>query len=282
MFEALRAGKALVDLSSWRKTAVFGVDAFRWLNDLVSADLKGLGSGESRRSLLLSPTGRIRAVFSVVVYREGFLLLQDPAQPRPIDEVLNRYVLSSDVVLEDQTGDLALFAVPERSERLEIGGVDLFAPSGLGPGIDAICPMDRHDDVVAALTKTFQSARMEDIEAWRAFRGIPRFGVDATEDDLPQEGGLEEAVSFEKGCYLGQEAVAKVRNLGHPRRLVLHLEAETRVAVGESVCVEATRVGQVTSAAEAAKGTRVLVKVRWDAKAGPFVTPGGAQLAPVA
>lgn len=279
--DALLAGKAFVDLSSWRKIVVTGSDAFGWLNDLVSADLDGLRKGRSRRSLLLSPTGRVRADFTVTVYGQGLLILQDSEQPHSIDELLNRYVLSSNVALVDRAKDLALFCVPERSQPLEIGRVESFAPSCLGPGIDAICAMEDHEEAMAVLAKTLRRARAEDIEWWRAFRGIPRFGVDVGEDDLPQEGGLDEAVSFEKGCYLGQEAVAKVRNLGHPRRVLLHLEAGRAVSVGEPVCVEGTRVGQVTSAAESAKGTRVLAKVRWDARGGPFATPDGAHLVPV-
>ncbi|HEX2266939.1 MAG TPA: hypothetical protein VHI97_01890, partial [Actinomycetota bacterium] len=84
VLEALLTGRAFVDLSSWRKIAVTGSDAFRWLNDLVSADLTGLRSGQARRSLLLSPTGQVRADFTVLAYPEGLLLLQDPAQPHEI------------------------------------------------------------------------------------------------------------------------------------------------------------------------------------------------------
>ncbi len=99
LFEALAAGEAFVDLASWRKIAVSGSEASSWLGDLVSADLSDVGGERARRSLLLSPTGRVRADFTVTQYREALLLLQDPAQPHGIDELLNRYVLSSDYAL---------------------------------------------------------------------------------------------------------------------------------------------------------------------------------------
>jgi folate-binding protein YgfZ len=281
-FEALLTGRAFVDLSPWRKISVTGNDAFAWLNDLVSADLTGLRTGQSRRSLLLSPTGHIRADFTVLRLERGFLLLQDSAQPQQIDELLERYVLSSDVALEDRTEEVALFALPSRSEPPDLAAADFSIPSCLGDGIDALVPMDRHADVAASLAQSLLRADMEDVEAWRIFRGIPRFGVDVTEEDLPQEGALEEAVSFNKGCYVGQEAVAKVRNLGHPRRLLLHMEAATGISPGEPVCVDGTEVGRVTSTVRTLGGTRAFARVRWAAKGGPFTTAGGAPLAPVA
>lgn len=281
-FEALLTGRAFVDLSSWRKLAVTGNDAFSWLNDLVSADLTGLRTGESRRSLLLSPTGQVRADFAVLGVQRGFLLLQDPTQPHQIDAVLERYVLSSDVALEDRTDHVALFAIPNRSERPDLAGAELSTPSCLGDGTDVLVPMDRHADVAAVLAQSLRRAELEDVEAWRIFRGVPRFGVDVAEEDLPQEGALQEAVSFDKGCYVGQEAVAKVRNLGHPRRLLLHVEAAAEVSPGEPVCVGDAEVGRVTSAARTPKGTRALATVRWTAKAGPFMTAEGAVLTPVA
>jgi len=118
----------------------------------------------------------------------------------------------------------------------------------------------------------------DDLEAWRGAAGVPRFGVDATEDDLPQEAGLAGAVSFGKGCYLGQEAVAKVRNLGHPRRVLFHAEANAPVASGDAVVVDGRDAGRVTSAATANGRTLAFAQVRWDAREGPFTTPAGVNL----
>ena len=280
IFEALLAGDAYIDLSGWRKVAVSGNDASAWLNDLVSADLTGLAARQSRRSLLLSPTGQVRADFTVMLYRDRFLLLQDPAQAHAIDGLLDRYVLSSDVVLENLSKNLVLFAFPDRSELPVIGG-DAVTPSCLGPGIDVLSDTGSHKEMLEALAPVFRKAEAEAVEAWRVFRGIPRVGVDVGEDDLPQEGGLQGAVSFDKGCYVGQETVAKVRNLGHPRRLLLHLEASGRVSTGEPVCVDSVEVGRVTSGAWTPRGARALAKVRWTAKRGPFMTAGGVRLEPV-
>src|SRR5262245_43989033 len=96
--DALERGSAIAPLPGWRTISVEGGDAWRWLQDLVTAGLADLDHGQSRRSLLLTPTGRIRADFHVARLDQGFLLLQDPEQT-PIDALLEPYVLSSDVAL---------------------------------------------------------------------------------------------------------------------------------------------------------------------------------------
>src|SRR5437870_476593 len=88
-----------VDLSMWRLRYVSGSGALEWLDSLVSADLKDLSATRLRRTLLLSPTGRIKAEFHVGLADDGYVLVQDPAQPRPVDELLGPYVLSSDVTI---------------------------------------------------------------------------------------------------------------------------------------------------------------------------------------
>jgi folate-binding protein YgfZ len=280
--QMLGAGEAFADLSFWRKTAVSGRDAFGWLNDLVSADIAGLQPGQATRALLLSPTGSVRAEFTVAVQPEGVLLLQDPSQHERIAELLARYVLSSDVALQDRTDDLALFAFPGLSDPPPLAqGEAASTPSCLGTGLDLLMDLDEHDRLLDRLQGSFALAGGEVVEAWRIRAGIPRFGVDGTTDDLPQECGFEDSVAFGKGCYLGQEAMAKVRNLGHPRRLLVHLQATEPVSPGQTVQVAGKDVGRVTSAARSDGLTRLLAKISWDARAGSFEAIPRGVLTPV-
>jgi folate-binding protein YgfZ len=279
MTEELAAGRAFVDLSSWRKIGVSGGDAVAWLNDLISADIADLAPGEARRSLLLSPTGKVRAAFTVTAAGGAVVLIQDPVQPRSIADLLSPYVLSSDAALEDRTHELSLFAFPGRPNPPESPATIRSAPSCVGPGADLLSSAADHDPVLAHLSETFEEASQEALEAWRVGAGLARFGVDGAEDDLPQEAGLGAAVSFDKGCFLGQETVAKVRNLGHPRRLVMRLGAERAVSPGDAVMgANGTPVGEVTSAA----GHVALARIRWEAREGPFAGPGGVTLTPAA
>jgi folate-binding protein YgfZ len=278
--KTIASGAAFVDLSSWRVVSVSGTDARMWLNDLISADIGDLGPGRARRSLLLSPTGRIRAEFTVTDHDGALLLLQDPAQPRSIGDLLLPYVLSSDVRLEDRTADVGVFAFPGRASAPDVAGADASAPSCAGAGVDLLCAMEDHDRVLASLSREHAPADTEALEAWRVSAGIPRFGVDALDDDLPQEAGFGEAVAVDKGCYLGQEAVAKVRNLGHPRRVLLHVRAGAPVRAGDAVRADGESVGEITSAARGDDRWWALAKVRWRDRAAPLATTEGVSLTP--
>jgi tRNA-modifying protein YgfZ len=262
------------DLSSWRKTQMSGDGALAWLDNIVSADLDGLAPSHARRTLLLSPTGGVRAEFTVSCAEGALLLIQDPVQPRSIGDLLAPYVLSSGVQLRDRSDELALFAFPDRAEPPDVPGATPSVPSCVGTGSDLIFQKGQRDRVLARLGTAFVALSPEDIEAWRVANGISRFGLDGSEEDLPQEAGLEDAVSFGKGCFTGQEAVAKVRNLGHPRRLVVTVEADSPLHQGEDVVCDGAAVGAITSAA----GTVGLAKVRWSAREGPLRTASGTQL----
>ncbi len=276
------SGEAFADLSFWRKIELTGSEGGRWLQDLISADIEDLLPGHAHRSLLLSPTGRVRAQFTVARTVAGWLLLQDPTQPRPIDQLLAPFILSSDVVLKDRTDDLALFAFPGRLYRHgPPRGSSI--PSCLGPrGLDLIVPVGDREKLIPPLEQLFARVGDQTVEEWRVHEGIPRFGVDALEDDLPQEAGLDDAVAFDKGCYLGQEALAKVRNLGHPRRLVLSLAAPRPVQRGDAVLADGRDAGVITSAVTEGEGSTVLARVRWDARDLPLRTSSGTPLAKAA
>src|SRR6478672_2640631 len=182
---ALLTGRAFVDVSHYRKVRVHGEDAIAWLHDLLTADIAGLTPGASCRSLLLTPTGRIRADVQVLRRDDDIVLTQDPEQPDHIGLLLGPYVLSSAVSLEDATGDLALFAVPDAAASTI--GLPGFEPSSLGPGLDLLAaqgkPAWRVQDalVKAALIE----ASAASAEAWRIIHGIARMGPDFDQRSRP-------------------------------------------------------------------------------------------------
>jgi tRNA-modifying protein YgfZ len=275
--EALHAGRAFAELTTWRKVLVAGADARVWLNDLLSADLADLAAGRTVRSLLLSATGRIRADVTVAATEEGLLLLQDPRQPAPIDRLLAPYVLSSNVSLTDRSGAVGLFAFPGGVPPA-LDGVRVLRPSCLGPGADLVVPA-ASDDAVRTTTTGLVEAGPEALDAWRIERGVARFGVDLREDSLPQEADLDDLIAYRKGCFLGQEAMAKVRNLGHPPFRVLAVRSSEPLAGGETVLDGGAEVGTVTSATAAAGGRSAgIVRVRWAARESPLRTGSGAAL----
>lgn len=266
---------AFADVSAWLKTEVAGSEALQWLNDIISADIGALAPGTTRRSLLLSPTGRIRAEFTVArLAAESLLLIQDPDQPSPIKQLLDPYVLSSDVELTDRTTELMLFAFPDLTDALASAEGTWLRPSVLGSGLDLLTPTPSMLATTVEITKLSPA----DMERRRIVQGLPRLGVDALEGDLPQEAGLADAVSFDKGCYLGQEAVAKVRNLGHPRRVLLRLASDAVVRAGDPLFAGGEEVGRITSAVPVDAMTLALASVRWAARESPLRTSEGAEL----
>lgn len=247
----LDEGRGCLVPSDLLAVAVEGGDAGTWLQDLVTADVLALGPGTAVRSLLLGPTGRIRADLHVLREREAFLLLQALDQPAPIHELLAPYVLSSDVALRVRSAP-DLIAVPAR------GGWG-FRPSGV---------------------EGFEPVSEIALETWRIRRGMARFPVDLDEDSLPAEGDLDDGIVIDraKGCFLGQESVAKVRNLGHPARTILGLRAGGPVYAGDTVLAEGSEAGVVTSV-ETPDGTgAVIVRVRWAARDAELRTAGGVPL----
>lgn len=262
-------GRAYAELDGWRLVEVAGSDARAWLHDLLMADVESLGPGEARRALLLKPTGHIRADVTVAARGGGFLLVQDPRQPTTIDRILAPYVLSADVRLEDRTDELRAVAFPNRPPD----GSEGYAPSAAGPGHDRILPAGEKVEPRGA-----EPVPLEVLEAWRVVRGEARFPQDLGERSLPNEAGLEMLIDHaEKGCFLGQEAVAKTRTLGRPPFALIAARAEGGSEPGRKVLAGGAEVGEVTSAAEVDGAASLIARVRWSSREGEL-TVGGERL----
>lgn len=272
---ALEQARAVVEHEDMTLTSVAGADAREWLHDLVTADVASLEPGRSGPCLLLTPTGRIRAAFQVLCLGErAFLLAQREDQPRPVADLLAPYVLSSDVTIEVRSG-IRLLSLPGAGTGPAWAG-RAWRPSILGPGVDLLVA---EGDRAVARRRLEEAglvrAGAEAVEAWRIGLGVPRFPVDLDEDSLPAEAVLpSEAIDLSKGCFLGQEALARVRNLGHPTRVVLAVAGEGPVAAGDPVWADGRQVGLVTSAS----GPAALVRVRWNAREALLVAGRGTPL----
>lgn len=276
---ALGEGRAVADLADVELTVVSGRDARAWLHDLVTTDVESLRSGEARPSLLLSPTGRIRASFHVLGSgSDEFLLAQPSGQPAAIAEILAPYVLSSEVVLLPTPGRLV--GVPIR-DREPDGLPRSFRPSVLGEGFDLLVEPSETggpgDLLVALGIRDGVPVGPEALESHRIRLGTPRFPVDLDAESLPAEAGWDRAPTTDrtKGCFLGQEAVAMVADRGHPTRIVVAVRAEDPLEAGEPVVANGSPVGTITSAA-AGHG---IARIRWDARDAPLRRTSGTPLA---
>jgi len=275
---ALERGDAFVELDDAAVTRVSGSDARAWLGDLVTTDVVSLRPGEARPSLLLTPTGRIRAQFQVAATADdAFLLIQREPFETPVANALDPYVLSSDVSLSPAA--LVVVALPGVApDDARLGAVapdvTIVAPSILGSGSDALVATDTVQRVVDSLTaRGLEPATAAAAESLRVRRGEPRFGVDLDAESLPAEGGLDAAPVTDrtKGCFLGQESIARVANLGHPNRLLLRVRSDARLRAGEPVHAGDESVGSVTSA----DGELAIVRVTWNARDQRLSTASG-------
>jgi tRNA-modifying protein YgfZ len=273
---ALAAGTAAAVLSHYRVVQVTGIDAGPWLHDLLTADVTSLAPGHARRSLLLDPTGHIRADVQVARDGDGWWLFQAPDQS-DITAALAPYVLSSDVRLEDRTSTRRLVALPGAS-----AGRAGTSPSVLGAGHDVLVGRDAGEEGRTVPGRV--TVGLEAIEVHRIMTGRARMGVDFTSTSIPAEAGLDEAIDATKGCFLGQESVARVRNLGHPPRVLRHLRADGSVGTGERVLGPRGDAGVVTSAARvssAGVGTVLLASVAWACRDAALRSAQGHELVTV-
>lgn len=269
-------GRAYVELDDTALTLVSGADARAWLHDLITTDVESLARLQTRPSLLLGPTGRIRASFHVLgVSDRDLLLAQGPDQPDAIADLLAPYVLSSDVTLGPSR--LRIFAFGSGIEP-PAWLPDSFRPSVLGDGFDVLAGASE-EDVFQDLRDRLASdgiatVGLEAVESRRIGRGQPRFPVDLDADSLPAEAGWDgpPVTDRAKGCFLGQEAVAKVANLGHPTRIVLAVAADDPLRPGDPLFDDGIAVGSVTSTS----GTEGIARVAWAAREAGLSTSSGA------
>jgi folate-binding protein YgfZ len=276
---AFEEGRAFLEHTDVTLTIVSGADARSWLHDLVTADVASLEPFRTRPSLLLSPTGKIRATFHVLGLERDILIAQSTDQPAPVGELLAPYVLSSDVALE--SSPLRVLSVPNSR------AIPPWISPGWRPGIhDGGVDLLVTENDLSGTRKRFAGSGFVPVdpaavETVRIRRGIPRFPVDLDEDSLPAETDLEQSFDFTKGCFLGQESVAKVRNLGHPARVVIAFHAAERTVAGERLFAGGDEVGLVTSATPIPGGSAVIARVRWAARASDLRTVLGTALRPV-
>lgn len=238
-----------------------GKDALSWLNGLVTCDLAKRGPADAAYGLLVEKKGRIR-VDLVLVPRVGAakptVALFVPAGKR--DEVmalLDHHLIMEDVELAP--AELALF-VAHGPKALELAGLETAPFRGaldlLGNGGLAVAAEDGVALAVAlAREAAARGGRMATEAEWEAVRieaGLPRFGVEVDDTLYPQEAALEKlAVSFSKGCYLGQEVVYMLENRGHVKRKLVPLELDGEAPPSAGAAVTTTEgevVGEVKSA----------------------------------
>ena len=209
----------LIDLSSRAKFRVVGEDRFRFLNGQLTNDLRQLRTGETIYACALTTKGKLSADLYVTAGESQFLLDCERGLREGLAARLERYIIADDVALEDITEQFGLLhlldqtvpgEVPHevciaRSDRFGERGHDLFFPIQLAPQL-------RNRLGTEPLTPP-------QFEQFRIERGVPVWGAELTEEVIPVEAALDHrAISYTKGCYVGQEIISRIKSVGHVNR----------------------------------------------------------------
>lgn len=272
------AVRALPDLAL---VSVRGEDALRWLNGQLTCDLRELPEGACRYGLVLNAKGRIIADARVI--GGDPIGLEVPAATwAELKEHFEKYIIMEDVELEQTSLSIVTVQGPRASEIVRAAGLAAIDCDRLGAGgVDVLT--DSPEQVVAQLDPPARDAGggTLDTVAWEIARlraQRPAFGPDFGPTTYPQEAGLEGvAVSFQKGCYLGQEVVCMLESRGQLTRRLVALEGQSTLTAGAPLTSDGAEVGQLTSAVQDGATWRALGYVkRAHAESGrELCTPAG-------
>jgi folate-binding protein YgfZ len=279
-----RAGKESVAVFDTNWHAIFrltGRDRVRYLHAITSNNVKDLGEGYGLLALLLNPQGRILAELEVYALKESLLVLSHGSVRERTAATLKKYILGSQVTLEDLTGTLGTLAVEgphaasviAEATGLALGGFSELATQEVeiagvashlvrrshfgGLGAQIIAPQEHLDLLWSTLLGNAHAqhglpAGMRALNALRLESGVPWFPMDFNDGMIPHEAVLENThISFSKGCYTGQEIVERVRSRGHVnrKRVSLKFSASSPPEPGAKLQAGGADVGVVTSSA---------------------------------
>lgn len=268
-YEALRHGAAWLDLSARGKIKVTGEDRSRLLHAMTTNHVEQLTPGSGCYAYFLSAQGRILADVNLLCRADHFLLDTEPETREKIFKHLDSYIIADDVTLEDITDRLATIAVegPAAAAILAKLGAPALdreydhaewgrmlvvrATYTGGPGFFVITPVEDRVSLTERLESAgVMAAHPDAFLIVRIENGRPRYGVDISERYLAQETNQARAMHFQKGCYLGQEIVERVRSRGQIHRVLVPLQIEGTEApeAGTKLHAGDASAGEITSA----------------------------------
>lgn len=279
-YHAATSAAVIADRSANARLAIEGPDRAKFLHNLTTNEVKRLAEGRACEAFVTSPQGKTLAFVTLIIEPTRILLRTDPAALEGLKPHLQKYGLFDDVTITDITAETFEYhlAGPRSADWLRaisedaIPGDDLLhdlmqideipvrvlreSPTGR-PGSTLIGSLEAKGRIESLLRGTAESLGGRDAndatyDLLRIEGGTPVFGRDLTADSLPQELGRDaRAINFVKGCYLGQETVARIDALGHVNKVLKgwRLESEQVPAPGTALDSEGKAVGKVTSAA---------------------------------
>jgi folate-binding protein YgfZ len=284
---ALRATAGVLDLGFRSRICLTGADRARFLHGQVTNDIKRLRTGEGCYAAITTAKGKMESDLNIYALADELLLDFEPGLTEKISQRLEKYIVADDVQVVDVTPHYGLLTVQGPKAHAVVEALQIFKESPAQPfqsakisdatlgeiylmnqprlgehSFDLFVPTN---SLGAVADKLIAAAKPIGGRAcgWNAFEiarieaGLPRFGVDMDESNLPLECGIEaRAVSYNKGCYIGQEVINRIHSIGHVnkelRGLRLANDLQTLPAKGDKLFHDGKEVGYVTSAVKSA------------------------------
>ncbi|MEQ8957741.1 MAG: folate-binding protein [Coleofasciculus sp. C2-GNP5-27] len=286
--QAARQGVALVDLSHWGLLKISDEDRLRFLHNQSTNDFQNLKPGQGCDTVFVTSTARTIDLVTAYVTEEAVLLLVSPNRRQQLLEWLDRYIFPMDrVELADISQDSAMFSLvgPDSDtlltqlgvqlpigeayashQHLTLNNIDVRIARGSGlalPGYTLIVPTSDAAKLWQTLT-TANATPMGD-RVWQQLRveqGRPLPDYELTEDYNPLEAGLWSTISFEKGCYIGQETIARLNTYKGVKQQLWGVRLPAPVEPGTVITVDGEKVGKLTSCTQTEQGYFGLAYIR--------------------
>jgi folate-binding protein YgfZ len=256
-YAAVRDGGAgVIDLSSRGRLLVSGSEAVMFLNGLITNDMKTLGLNSWMPAVFPNVQGRLIASVRIIHRDDGFLIDTEHATLETVAKLLGRFILAGDFQVTDLSSETAMLSVQGRkaaevvrqaldetaasvsrggvaTAQLAGGKVTIIRATHSGEdGFDILVDANAVEDLRRSLIGAGVSPCGQEVaEILRIEAGIPRFGIDMDETKVVTETNLDDAVSFTKGCYIGQEIIARIKYRGHVAKKLTGVSLEQNVAL---------------------------------------------------
>jgi folate-binding protein YgfZ len=267
-YEAVRNdGVGLIDLSARARISMSGSEAVTFLNGLITNDVKTLDEKRWLPAAFANVQGRLLASVRLIRRANDILLDTEDVTREKVLKIIERFTLAGDFKVADLTGESALISLQGRGASAFLEKITLPDDTTVVPathtgeaGFDLIVSAAQKDKLQQSLLAAGAvgvSAEVEEI--LRIEAGIARYGVDMDETNVVTETNLDDAVSYTKGCYLGQEIIVRIKHRGHVAKKLTGLRFETEQAIGAATeqaiepgalirSIDDKEIGRVTSA----------------------------------
>lgn len=263
------------DRSSRGKLRVTGPQRGWYLHQVTTQAFEGISEGEHRSAAMLTHHGRMIGFFEAVAIEDAILIHFEDELSSVLPDVIRKYVFATRVEIQD-AADMALVlvvgTVPELTIPSVVQPTEWVGAPAAYLWIDAACRDAAIEELRAGGAIPISES---ELELMRIAAGVPRWGREMNEKTFPQEVSIDDrAVHYDKGCYTGQEAMAKIHFRGKVNRKLVRLTADREIAVGEAVRLGDSSVGTVTSAARTGRQWVGLALVKHDVPAESEVAVG--------